>query len=83
MIGWGWFVSDIPSSNSKTLHDQLRRQDATLRCGDPLLIRASSRSIANSAIGCLRITSPMVAMGEISAQKAVWVNSFLNFNTRE
>jgi hypothetical protein len=36
VIGWGWFVSDIPSSDSKTFHDQLRLQDATLRCDDPL-----------------------------------------------
>jgi hypothetical protein len=35
VIGWGWFRSDIPSSKSKTLHDQLRRQGAALRCGDP------------------------------------------------
>jgi hypothetical protein len=35
VIGWGWFVSDIPSSKSKMQHDRLRRHGATLRCGDP------------------------------------------------
>jgi hypothetical protein len=37
VIGWGWFVSDVPSSQSKPLHDRWRRQGATPRCGDPEL----------------------------------------------